>query len=102
MRIVLDQQEMSAILINWAKDKYKTHNVSVERLSDKEAMLQVTPQESEFSPADDKLISERMAKLQDANRHIPIEQLTEFSGVSVSSVIDPNLSFSYDTPSEVI
>lgn len=28
MKIKLDEKEIGQILINWAKDKYKTHNVS--------------------------------------------------------------------------
>lgn len=88
MRISLDKQEIGLILINWAKDKYHTHNVSVETLTDKEAMLFVNPQETEFSPATDKIIQQNFNKLQEKNLALSIQQQNEFDRDHSSNIIE--------------
>lgn len=52
MKIVLDQAEITNILMAWAKTKYHTHNVSVERLTGTDAMLMVTPNDEEYGHVD--------------------------------------------------
>lgn len=49
MKIHLDTQEVAAIITNWGKEKYKTHNVSVDNLTKDGAIMFVTMAEDGFS-----------------------------------------------------
>lgn len=60
MRIILDKQEVAAILINYGKEKYKTHNVSVEKMSvDGSSELLVTLTDDAFGSATAQLASDQ-------------------------------------------
>lgn len=48
MRVVLDKQEAASIIIGWAKEKYKTHNVSVEKITGEQVEIMVTMGEEGF------------------------------------------------------
>jgi len=41
MKIKLDQSEIGQILINWGKERYKTHNVSVVAIANDGAEIEV-------------------------------------------------------------
>jgi ABC-type phosphate transport system substrate-binding protein len=63
MKIELDQQEIIAILTNWAKSKYGTHNVSVERLGSGTATMQVTMSDNDFGTSATKITMEKFGEL---------------------------------------
>lgn len=93
MKIKLDPSEVGIILINWAKEKYKTHNVSIVKMSGgggtMEAELEVTMDEHNFgsgsSAVSETIIQETLAKLHGRqNTMVPEEpDLTpDFSGAT--------------------
>lgn len=61
MRIKLDTAEVSIILINWAKEKYRTHNVSIMGAADAE--LEITMDEQGFGTGSQLVANEHIEAL---------------------------------------
>ncbi len=69
MRIELDQSEIVAILTEWGKTKYGTHNVSVEELSATKAKISVTLSDNDFGTGSTKITIEKFGELAKQMKH---------------------------------
>ena len=63
MRIELDQNEIVAILTEWGKTKYGTHNVSVDTLTNSSAILSITLSDVGFGNGATKITMEKFNEL---------------------------------------
>ena len=109
MRIQLDTQELSAIIINWGKEKYKTHNVSVEDLNSSGAAVMVTIPVDEFGSATTKLAGESYGNYGKLMQSVVAKKEKEsvpYSTPHVGGFFDEEnqlvLDFPHDKPSELL
>lgn len=66
MKLKIDEKEIAAILVDWAKAKYKTHNISVQYIKDYNrlfAEIEIMLSEDQFGDSASKLTEETIAKL---------------------------------------
>ena len=69
MRIELDQNEIVAILTEWGKNKYGTHNVSVETLTSNSARLSITLSDVDFGNGSSRITMEKFGELAKQMKH---------------------------------
>lgn len=81
MKLKLDEKETAAILVEWAKVKYKTHNISVQYAQENGrlfAEIEIMMNDDQFGEGSSKLTEEAIAnmhKLPSAqNLYNPVEQ----------------------------
>lgn len=63
MKILLEEQEIAQILTAWAKQKYKTHNVSITLYSNKNAQIEV-------------ILGEDIAEIPNLNQPVALDEST--------------------------
>lgn len=87
MKISLDTSEVAAILTNWGKEKYKTHNVSVSLPSKIIAELEITMSEQDFGEGGQSIVNETMNRLIKAHKSQPIGEEPD-----LTPIFDPSFT----------